>query len=217
MGRGVPVILRIPLLTLAVADLVILAILLRPWTAIATLPGQGTTGFDPVVCLVAYLGLMFWVSGNQNPWVRGALSSGTLFGIPAGLLLVAHLVLRPQPETAFVVLHLALLVAAGLLWGVAGFRAARAADHFGMGIVAGAWSSMVSALMACAAILLKIDQRFSGPSAPLTWLQQQAFAVGAPARQSLVHSLVAAAGYLLICPLVGGAMGLLCGLAQEKS
>jgi len=213
---AVPLIQRGLLLALALADLVLLALRLRPWSHIVDLPGEGTAGSDPAICLVAYIVLIVWVSGNRNPSIRKGLLLGTLFGIPAGLLLAAHVLLAPSPSPTSLVLHMTLLVAAGLLWSVAGFRGARAADHFAMGIVSGAWSAMVSALFACGASLAHIRLQAIPPQNLSTWTEHEALAFGSPATQSLLHGLIAATGFLLICPLVGGALGMICGLGQEN-
>lgn len=216
MGQDAPVIFRYPLLALAAADLVFLALRLWPWSAIGSLPGPGT-GSDPLICLAAYIGLMYWLTGNENIVVRQALSLGMEFGLPAGMLLAAHVLITPRPGWPSLVLHMAFLVGAGALWSAAGFRAARAADHFGIGIVSGAWSGMVSALLACSATLARIDMRALPPQAPESWTQQATLAFNPPAVHSLVHGLVMTTGFLLICPLIGGALGMVCGLAQDQN
>ena len=219
MSRGRPVTLRTLILLLAIADLVILGMRLRPWTEVVNLPEEGTTGFDPIICLLAYLFLLSWVSSNKNEFVQKALSVGTFLGLPAGILLVANILLNGQDSKLIFNMQIGLLIAAGVLWGMAGLRGARAAGNTNIAIVSGAWSSMVSALMACTAILTRID--LSRPLA-LTkdpWKQYEGLAIGSPAIQYLVHSLVTATGFLLICPLVGAAAGLVFALAghDEKS
>lgn len=216
MGETAPLTLRYPLLALAVGDLLFLALRLRPWSSIGRLPGQGTTGYDPAICLAAYIGLIFWISGNRHFWIRKALSLGTLFGVPAGLLLMAHVLLTPGAGMASLVAHMAMLVSACILWAVAGFRSARAADHFGIGLVSGTWSAMVSALMACAATLARIGLRALPAQDLSTWTRHEVLSFGNPAMQSLVRNLVMITGFLLVCPLIGGALGMICGLGQEK-
>ena len=88
MGSGTPHTFRIPVVLLALADLAILAMRLRPWPEIANLPGQGTTGYDPIISLSAYVFLLFWIGGNSDVVVRKALSIGTMLGVPAGLLAI---------------------------------------------------------------------------------------------------------------------------------
>ena len=214
MRRAMPVTLRSLILLLAIADLVILGMRLRPWTEIVNLPDEGTAGFDPIICLLIYLFLLGWLSSNKNELVQKALSLGTFFGLPAGILLVANILLNGQNSTLIFCIRISLLVVAGVLWGIAGLRGAATAGNTNIAIVSGAWSSMVSALMACAVILTRIDL-----SRPLSlsqdpWKQYEGLAIGNQAVQYLVHSLVTLTGFLLICPLVGAAAGLIVALLR---
>jgi hypothetical protein len=222
MNSRTPFTLRIPLLLLAAVDLAVLAVRLRPWPDIVNLPGEGTTGYDPVICLVAYLGLLSWIGGNRNIFIRKALSDGALLGLGAGLLLVAQVVIATQPAVMgstmqLVSIQIGLLVAAGVLWGIAGMRGSRVAGNPSIGIVAGVWSAMVGALMACAAVLAQINLNNPAPQSQDPWKQYEGLAIGNPATQALVHSLNTATGFLLITPLVGGAVGFIFALlAQDQ-
>lgn len=215
MGTGAPPILRIPLTLLAAADLTLLGMRLWPWQEVANLPGNGTTGLDPVLTLLAYIALLFWVGGNKNPEVRKALSAGTMIGLPAGILLVAQVLLAAQPVTQPIFLQIGLLGVAAILWGIAGMRGAQIAGNSGIGMLSGMWSAMVSCLMACAAVLEELS--LAGP-APVTqdpWKQYEGLAIGNPAVQALVHSLNTATAFLLIGPLVGVVLGLLFALSAQ--
>ena len=58
MGSSAQPLLRIPLILLAIADLAMLGSRLWPWQdVVSTLPLNGATGIDPVVCLLAYIGI----------------------------------------------------------------------------------------------------------------------------------------------------------------
>ena len=214
MGIAKPVTLRVLILLMAIADLVILGMRLRPWTEIVNLPDEGTAGFDPIACLLIYLFLLVWVSNNKNEYVQKALSVGTFFGLPAGVLLVANLLLNGQDSKPIFYIQIGLLIAAGVLWGWAGMRGAAAAGNTNIAIVSGAWSSMVSALMACAAILTRIDLSHPLSLSQDPWKQYEGLAIGNQAVQYLVHSLITVTGFLLICPLVGAAAGLIFALAR---
>lgn len=204
-----PYTLRIPLILLALANLAALAIRLRPWTEIPNLPGHGTTGYDPVICLVAYVGLLFWLSGNRNVKARKALLIADLFGFLAGLLLIAQVTLGMQPATRNDATQIGLLCAAGILCGIAGLLGVRTTGNSGSGMISGVWSAMVSCLMACAAILAQINLNNPSPLSTDPWKQYEGLAIGNQSIQLLVHSLYVATGFLLIGPLVGGAAGLL--------
>jgi len=76
---------------------------------------------------------------------------------------------------------------------------------------------MVSCLMACAAILAQINLNNPSPLSTDPWKQYEGLAIGNQSIQLLVNSLYMATGFLLIGPLVGGAVGLLFALvAQSK-
>ena len=207
-GPGAAPILRTPLILLAMADLAALAMRLRPWQEITSLPNGGTSAYDPAICLLAYILLMFLMAGTRKSARRRALGSGTILGLLTGAALVAEVVLVRPPATQTGYAGIGLLCAAGILCGVAGLRGARAGG-VALGLVAGIWSAMVGGLMACAAVLAEIDLTNAGPISLDPWKQYEGLAVGNQAVQSLVHSLNAATAFLLIGPLIGGALGLI--------
>ena len=64
----------------------------------------------------------------------------------------------------------------------------------------------------------KIITHLQNPQ-PLTldpWKQYEGLAIGNQTVQELVHSLNTATAFLLICPLIGGALGLIFALAAQK-
>jgi len=213
MGSGAPLTLRTPLILLGIADLTVLGMRLWPWPQVFNLPLNGATGIDPAVCLVTYIGLLYWIANDCLPVTRKAFCSGSLLGMLGGLLLAAEVVLGarpPAPDPASLAhLQLGLLAGAGIIWGIAGLRAVQITQSPVMGLIAGLWSAMASALMAVAAVLAEI-YRFGGSQLSQDpWKQYEGLAIGTPATQALVHSLNSATGFLLLCPLAGGALGLI--------
>ena len=206
---------RIPLVLFAAANLAYLGFRLWPWPEVLNLPVNGTAGFDPAISLAAYIGLIWWISGLPDPHTQKALMAGTIIGLPAGLILVAQVVIGSQPTKGPAYLPISLLVAAGVLWGIAGIRGCRATGNAGIGILAGSWSAMVSCLMACATVLARIDLSGPQPVSLDPWKQYQGLAIGNQAVQALVHNLNTATGFLLIGPLVGGVVGLLFALCVQ--
>jgi hypothetical protein len=214
MGAGAQPTLRIPLILLALVNLAILGSRLWPWQQVLNLPGNGATGIDPVVCLVAYAVLIFFIGGNRDEPIRKALSAGALLGLLAGFILVAQVLLKTQFAGAVSfhprLLRVGFLALAGVVWGFAGLRGARAGGNAGIGMLSGLWSAMVSGLMACTAVLAQ--WYFAAAAVPETtdpWRQYEGLAIGNPATQALVNSLTSATWFLLVVPLAGTALGLL--------
>src|ERR1035437_5104075 len=208
MGAGAQPTLRIPLILLAVVNLAILGSRLWPWQDVLNLPGNGTTGIDPVVCLVAYTVLIFFVGGNRHEPIQKALSAGAMLGLLAGCILVAQVVLKTQFVGAVSfhprLLRVGFLALAGVIWGFAGLRGAKSAGSAGIGMLAGLWSAMVSGLMASTAVLVELY--FAAAPVPETtdpWKEYEGVALGNPVTQSLVNSLNSATWFLLVGPLAG--------------
>lgn len=209
MATGAPQTLRIPMIVLAAVSLALLGTHLWPWEEVLNLPGNGTVAFDPVISLIAYMGLIFWISSGIKEPTQRALSTGAMVGLLAGVALVANVMLGVRTVVRPGYLQPLLLGAAVILWGVAGLRGSRVAGNAGMGALSGLWGAMVSSLMACAAILAELY--LAGPAQESTdpWKQYQGLAIGNTATQGLVHSLNSATGFLLIGPLTGAVVGVI--------
>jgi hypothetical protein len=214
MGSSAQPLLRIPLILLAIADLAMLGSRLWPWQdVVSTLPLNGATGIDPVVCLLAYIGIFFWVGGNRQDPLQKSLGFGAMLGFLGVLLLVAEILVKAQAATVEDGAQpgqwtKALLLGAILLWGVAGLNAARATGNNGVGLLSGLWSAMVSALMAAATLLGQMFVAGPQPASQDPWKQYEGLAIGNYATQALVHSLNSVTFFLLVGPLMGAAAGL---------
>lgn len=220
MGTGAPPTFRTPLILLALANLALVGMRLWPWQDIVNLPLNGATGIDPVVALVGYIGLLFWMGGSRARATRSALASATLFGVPAGALLVWQVVLDVRPGSDAnphtVLLGRGLLAAAALIWGFAGLRGARADGDAITGLLSGAWCAMTSCLIACTAVLVEMSLTAPAPVTTDPWKQYEGLAIGNTATQSLVNSLNIGLTFLLVGPLVGCALGLIFGLFGQS-
>lgn len=214
MGSGAPFTFRIPLILLAIANLAVLGMRLWPWPQVLMLPLNGATGIDPAVCLLTYIFMLFWIAGIEQRPTQRALGIGAMLGLLAGLLLAANVVLAtkpPAPDPSMLEhLPTALLLTAAFLWGIAGTLGARGGAPT-LGMLAGLWSAMTSALIAVSAVLA--EMYLAGPpvESPDPWKQYEGLALGNPVMQSLIHSLNTTTAYLLICPLVGVVVGLVFG------
>ena len=209
MASGSPQTLKLPMILLAVANLVFLGWLLWPWSEAMNLPVGGTTALDPAISLVAYMGLVYWISSGIKQTTEKALSTGAMIGLIAGMILVVRVLLGVRTDPGPGYLQPGLLGVAVILWGVAGLRGSWAAGNAGMGALSGLWSAMVSGLMACTAVLAELYLAGPSPSSPDPWKQYQGLAIGNSVTQGLVHSLNTATGFLLLGPLAGAVVGLI--------
>lgn len=217
MSAGTRTAIRIPLLLLAIGDLALLALRVRPLSEILSLPGHGAAGIDPAVCLVGYLGLVFWLTGSTGSRLVTAQSAVTWLGVAAGAVLAARFWLSgvaPGPATSEI--QGALLAAAGILWGMAGARATRDAGTTAVSLIAGIWSAMVSSLIACAVVLGQFYISGPPPETQDAYKQFQEIGLGDPATVVLLHALSAATGLLLVGPLSGGGLALIFGYFGRK-
>ncbi len=219
-GADAPPVLRIPLLLIALADLALLAMRLRPWSEVMNLPLNGATGIDPGVALLGYMGLIFWTGGSRGVELRKGLFSGALLGLLGGVLLVGQVAFNAAPHRMSAVhvqyVSMALMLGAVTAWGASALHASMLTRDATMGMVCGAWSAMASCLLAFGAILTVM---FLSPLAPQTtdpWKLYEGLAIGNAATQALVQSLNRGLTYLLLGPLLGGILGLLVGFLGQN-
>jgi hypothetical protein len=199
--------LRTPIVLLALANLAILGARLWPWQNAMNLPGNGTTGLDPVLSLAAYVGLGFWIGSVRTTETKKSLFSAAMMGILAGVFLVG-LVLMASREAAEETaapdkLQIGLAVCATLILGATAWRTAKAGNTMGFSVVCTIWATMVSCLMAVTVILAQVYFRAAPAESADPWKDYQGLAVGTPAMQDLVHSLDTVTGFLLLGPIVG--------------
>ena len=209
MAASAPRTYRIPLVLLAAANLAILGTILWPWQEALNLPVNGTTAIDPAISLIAYMGLLYWISSGLKEPTQKALSAGTMIGLYGGLVLVIRVLLTVWTGQQPGFFQPGLLGVAVILWGIAGLRGSRAAGNASIGALSGLWSAMVSGLMACTAILAEFYLNPSTQDSPDPWKQYQGLAIGNSATQGLVHSLNTATAFLLLGPLTGAVVGII--------
>jgi heme A synthase len=197
---------RIPWVLLAVAELVLLAVRLRPWAELVRLSEQGAASYDPLVFLLVYIVVLCWVGGRRPEPFQQTLMAASGLAIPAGVLSMVAVVLaeRSQP-VAILLLRCGLLAASSLFWGAAGIGGERRTGSPRVAIVAGVWSGMASALMVVAVLLAR---GFSSLNVAAL-ASDGHLMLGDPAVDALVMVLQRSTKFLLLAPLVGGAMGLL--------
>jgi hypothetical protein len=208
------------LILLAVADIYLLAQRLSPLQEIFNLPLNGAVGIYPAVCLLAYIGLFFWLPSRQSNPMPQVLGESLLLGLLAGLFIVVELQIKAnaatQETTPPVLLNRALLVAAIVVWAFAGLRGGRITGNAGVGLLTGLWSSMVASLVAATAVIVRMTVAGPPPVSPDPWKQYQGLAIGTPATQALVQSLNSTTFYLLVGPIIGSVVGLFFALVGQK-
>jgi hypothetical protein len=206
-------IFRVPIILMALANLAILGFRLWPWDQVTALPGNGSTGIDPAISLVGYIGVSWWIGSARNESARKCLFSAAWIGVLAGLLLAGAIILTGRPNAPDTSqshgLQYGLMAAAAVLWGIAATRGVRAGYQAGFAVLCALWSAMVSCLIACAALLAGSFYSFAPGQTSDPWKQYQGLAIGSEATQALVETLVMATGYLLLGPLVAVFAGLL--------
>lgn len=204
---------RTPIVLLALANFVILAVRLWPWQNVVDLPGNGTTGIDPAITLVAYAGLGFWIGAVRTDASRKSLFSAAVLGIVAGGFLVGQVAVAAtqsaEASPGSVNVQIVLFVCAALTLGIVGWRAARAGNTLAFSVICALWAAMLSSLMAVTAILCQAFFHVPPAMSSDPWQQYEGLAIGTPAIQALVHSLDAVSGFLLLGPIVGCVAGAL--------
>jgi hypothetical protein len=209
--------LRIPLLLLVAADLVLLGMRVRPWGEILSLPDKGSSAIDPAVCLCGYFGLILWFTSRSGSRLISAQSEVTFLGLLAGALIGMEIWVSGLPSGArFDATQMILLCAGGVVWGIAGVRAARAAGSVGSSLIPGVWAAMVSTLIACGVELGQFYISGPPPDTPDAYKQFQEIGMGDPATVVLIHALTAVTGLLLIGPLIGGTLALIFAFFARK-
>lgn len=216
MNTGSRLIVRIFPLLLAAANLALLGKRLLPWHDVRNLPVNGTTAIDPVVVLLIYIVLILWISHSHSKDFLTGLTRSTLIGVLGGGVLAAQVVLTSQSQNQPFQIRIGLLAAAAVLAGVAGLIGSRIMRNPALGIVYGAWSAMVSGLIGCGTVLLKMNVRAPQALPQDPWKQYQGLAIGPAPTQVLVHSLLTATAFILVGPLIGAALGLVFGLVGQR-
>ncbi len=213
MNRFSALIVRFCLLALCVVNLVILGQRLSPLSSLLNVDSQVASTYDPIVCLAVYTLVMFWAGGIRSEGFAKAVRISSILGAVAGLLLIAHITLPSLPDRTHVLMHIGILVGSAILWTASCILGSKAAGHFGVGIVSGIWSAMVSALFASGMILWKMSPDVIG--SPFQSHTVFAVVLNSPPAMSLAYGLSASTGYLLICPLAGLVLGLICAVGLE--
>lgn len=215
-------IFRVPMMFLILANLAILGYRLWPWSQVTALPVNGSTGIDPAVGLVGYIGVAMWIGSARNAGARKTLFSAGWIGLVAGVVLSGAMLLAGRPGAGDPSQsHLAqygLMGVTVLLWGIAGSQGSRAGYQAGFAMLCATWAAMVSCLMAFGTMVAGSFYSLHPGQTDDPWKQYQGLAIGSEATQALVQTLLLATGYLLLGPLVAAVTGLVfAGFTKAKA
>jgi hypothetical protein len=172
----------------------------------------GGLGFvlKAVAPLAVYALACGWAAPSRLPRQLPALRIGVRFGLAGGLLQLVHMLLENVGnrvgERAPVTL--AFMLTTFLLWGVAGFCAARATSQLKAAVVAGCSSAMLSVLIAVTFGLLLMTANFPSPAYVATWPEFQHSGWANAHAYAIANSLDAVLSHLLIGPVAGVILGL---------
>jgi hypothetical protein len=149
VSLSAPVTIRVSLLIAIALNLLMIAARVFQYRPFLAMPGSITFIVEPAVLLIVYGLLVLWVTSTGGPTRQTVLLWGTSFGLVAGALEVAHMILENfggrigENST----ITLVFMFAAFLIWGLAGYRAARRTMSPWSGVLAGCWSAIVTMLL----------------------------------------------------------------------
>lgn len=131
-------------------DLALIAVRVALYTPLLTQPGGTIYVLEPVVLLVAYAAISWWLTAHPTEKRSIALSVGFTFGMISGALWLINLTIENFTNLSGRIGILAtapFLLGGFALWGVAAFRAAPPTRSIPHGLLAAVWSAMICVLM----------------------------------------------------------------------
>lgn len=120
------------------------------YTPLLAQPGGATYILEPVVLLLAYAAIAWWITAYPTERRRIAINFGVTFGLLTGALWMLNLAVETFTDLSgnLGILATAPFLLGGFaLWGIAGFRAARQTNSLPHGLLAAVWSAMICALL----------------------------------------------------------------------
>ncbi len=207
--------LRLTFLLLVVINLLLVGARVLLYRPLLEMPGSTPYVLEPVALLMIYAVALSWAPKLRNPARQTAVKMGTLFGLSTGLLFVLHLALESfgmLDGRAGAIATPAFIFGSFLLWGTAGYLAARITKSPSCGALAGTWSAIVCILIAVTfgfaltyAGIPRSDYVATWPEFHRSgWTDAHAF--------SIANTLEAAFEHLVEGPIIGAIFGGIAGL-----
>ena len=208
--------LRVSLLLVIALNMVMISIRISLYRPLLRMPGGTTLVVEPIILLIVYALLAAWATSSGGPVRQTILLNGTALGLISGALEIVHIAVEnfaglggsaESISTGFFMLGLF------LLWGTAGYLAARSAATVGPGVLAGSWSAIVAMLLTAAFGLLLLNtfltrlelKNIGSPDLIRSgWTDLRAF--------TIADHFEAVVKVLLVGPILGAVFGGLGGL-----
>lgn len=103
---------------------------------------------EPVILLTLYGGIAVATTRNIGSQRYAALRVGVTLGLVTGIMWIVNLAMETFSPVSGIPVTAPLLLGAFILWGVAGFLAARQTGSLSLGILAAIWAAMLCVLLA---------------------------------------------------------------------
>ncbi len=204
------------LLVIIVATLVMIFVAVNRYPALLSQPGARLFVLEPVAVLIAYAVAVVWIGRARGSNWDAILRSAALYGLLGGGLEIVNIAI--ENGIAFSIntpgLPIGFMLVIFGLWGVAGFRAARALQSIRGGLLTAVASAGICMLIAVAAgTAIQFFLAVPSPAYVATWAEFKGSGWSDARAFGLANTLDSAFTHLLVAPfvalVVGGAASLL--------
>lgn len=192
------------------------ALLYRPLFA---MPGGSAYVLETTVVFLLYGTLVVWATRSTGPSIRTAFLLATPMGVIAAALQVAHLAAEDLAHLSGPwqgAVSIAFELGTFLIWGLAGYRSARSARAITPGILAGAWSAIVTmSLFVGFGFAVEFFLAMPKPEYVATWGEFKRSGWPDVHAFTIANTLDAALSHLIAGPIVGAIFGGVAGAAAR--
>jgi hypothetical protein len=211
MRAGAPDTVRFALLAVLAASAVMMGVRVYAFRRLVGMPGGLTFVIEAAAALLAYGIFVVWVTASDGSPRRAALKAGTMLGAAGAAIQIAHLGLETSIDLGPVwngVTGFGLLFCTFVLWGVAGYRAARESGSIVPGVIAGCWSAVVTmSLLIAFGFMLEFYLAVPKPEYVATWGEFKRSGWTDVRAFTVVNTLDSAVSHLVIGPIAGAIFG----------
>jgi hypothetical protein len=199
-------IVRITLLLVVAVDVVVVALTVALDRSFTLMPGAVRSTIGVTGALAGYAALIAWLaqSGREQA-MRRALAASTWPGTVGGVLLAFHLALENFGTRAGEDgrVTLAFMGATFLVWGIAGYRAARSTGRAGLGALCGGWAGVVSASVSVTCGWLLMLAGIPSAAYVATWAEFALSGSSDPRAFAIANALDSGASQMLEAIVIG--------------